>query len=407
MQSVNIVHVLRQYPPGIGGVENYASLLAEGQARRGHAVRVVTLDRIFDGSGDRLPRLEVKNGVEIRRVPFAGPRKYPIAPALIRHLGHADLVHVHGIDFAADYLALTQAIHRRPMVISTHGGIFHTDFAKHFKKIWFNTLTRMSAGAYRTVIASSLQDGDIFERIAPGRVAVVENAVDVEKFAGLADPQARQMIYFGRLAPNKGLPRLIRWFSRLVTADAQWQLVVAGKEMGTRISELQEIARLHGVGDSVRFIAEPSNADLARLIGASSVYVGPSTFEGFGLAAVEAASAGLFPLLSDIAPFRRTVSRMCIGMIHDFDGSDVDAFLSAWTAFRNAPPSPDRLRDALLPYDWNALQLRMDDIYARAVTCSGTATRRPVQSDANAPLCDPSDHDQVRRNAIRSANPGD
>lgn len=389
-QSVNIVHVVRQYPPGIGGVENFASLLAEGQVERGHRVRVVTLDRIFSSDMDKLPREEKRNGVEIKRVPYLGLKKYPIAPSILNRLDGADLVHVHGIDFAADYLALTKIFHKRPMVISTHGGIFHTDFAKNLKKIWFNTITRSSMAAYSTIIASSIQDGEIFERIAPGRVEIVENAVDVEKFRGLANSCAKQMIYFGRLAPNKGLPRLIRWFSHCAKTDAEWKLVIAGKEMGMRVMDLQEIAHAHGVGGRIQFVAEPSNSDLAELIAGSSVYAAASTFEGFGLAAVEAASAGLFPLLSDIAPFRRTVSRLQLGKIHDFDGQEIESFLSAWTAFCNAPPPTERLRAVLTPFDWTALQVRMDEIY-ESVTKAEVACERH-QSGANAVLGNPYDH---------------
>jgi len=143
--GLRITHVVRQYPPGIGGMENFVRALAERQAAAGHRVRVVTLNRIFDGPTTTLPPVDLRGGVEIRRVGFVGGIRYPLAPGILRQLGRPDMVHVHGIEFAADYLSWTRWLHRSTMVVSTHGGFFHTQFAHTIKRLWFNTLTILAA----------------------------------------------------------------------------------------------------------------------------------------------------------------------------------------------------------------------------------------------------------------------
>jgi alpha-1,3-mannosyltransferase len=77
---MRIVHIVRQFHPAIGGLEGVVEALATAQVRKGHTVRVVTLDRIFNTpKAERLPRLERLNGIEIVRVPYFGSQRYPIA----------------------------------------------------------------------------------------------------------------------------------------------------------------------------------------------------------------------------------------------------------------------------------------------------------------------------------------
>lgn len=89
-----------------------------------------------------------------------------------------------------DYLALTKPLHGKPMVVSTHGGFFHTAYASRMKQLWFQTLTRTSALAYARVIATSENDGDLFAKVvAPARLRVIENGVDVENMQGRGRPR--------------------------------------------------------------------------------------------------------------------------------------------------------------------------------------------------------------------------
>ena len=46
-----VVHVVRQFHPGVGGLENVVLELASAQAAAGYRVRVLTLDRIVQGRG--------------------------------------------------------------------------------------------------------------------------------------------------------------------------------------------------------------------------------------------------------------------------------------------------------------------------------------------------------------------
>jgi|SRR5581483_11563838 len=200
-----IVHVVRQFHPGVGGLENVVLELASAQALAGDRVRVVTLDRLFQGSKERkLPAEENLNGIEILRIPYFGSSRYPIAPSVLRHIKEADVVHVHGIDFFFDYLAWTRPIHGRKLVASTHGGFFHTTYAAWLKGLWFRTVTQFSMKSYLGVVAVSASDFERFRSIRPKGMVCIENGVNVSKFYDASAPSfQKSILWIGRFAKKQ------------------------------------------------------------------------------------------------------------------------------------------------------------------------------------------------------------
>lgn len=368
-----IVHVVRQFWPGVGGLEDFVLQLARRQAAGGHQVRVVTLDRIFDDpGGGRLPARDSIDGIEVVRLKWRGSKRYPVAMGVLQAVSQADVVHVHALDFFYDFLALTRPIHRRRMLFSTHGLFFHTPFASRAKRIYFATLTRLGASAYAAVAASSEQDRERFAGLRHQGLVAIENGVALDKFAGLAARDSRTIIAFGRIAPNKRLDRLIDWFASLRAIDPAWSLVIAGKPMGVTIADLEARARAAGVAAAVHFHSAPTDAQLRDLIAGASVFGCASEYEGFGLAAIEAAAAGLYLALSPIEPFRRSLTATGYGAIVDFAAAGSAAtFLEAYCRSRaQTPPTAASLEGR---FGWSGVSARFEELY-RAV--SGCGSRR-------------------------------
>jgi alpha-1,3-mannosyltransferase len=215
------------------------------------------------------------------------------------------------------------------MVVSTHGGFFHTRFASTLKNIYFNTATRLSSFAYDRVIATSDNDGEIFNAIVKSpKKLVIENGVNVEKYADKSAPALTPaLIYFGRWSENKGLLETIEFFRRLVSRQPAWKLIIAGREYDHTEKELMALLQKHQLVESVRLVPNPSDQELASLIGQSSYFICLSRHEGFGIAPIEAMSAGLTPILSDIPPFRNLVEQAGAGVLldnGDFDNGIAD-----------------------------------------------------------------------------------
>lgn len=317
---MRVAHVVRQYQPSIGGMEEVVRNLAQyQQSETIYEPYVVTLDRVFREPDKRLPKNETLDGVPVKRLSFRGSERYPLCPQVLNSLKKADLVHVHGIDFFFDYLALTQALHGRRLLVSTHGGFFHTSFAKRLKKLYFNSVTRASVTAYSRVIATSENDGEIFRQIADtSRLRVIENGVDIKKFEGAASKTLQPtLIYFGRWSVNKGILEALDLMASLCAQQPEtpWRLIIAGREYDLTTDHIQAYAARLQLNGRVSVIPAPSNHDLRTLISKASYFVCLSHHEGFGIAPIEAMSAGLIPVLSQIPPFSRLVENTKVGLV--------------------------------------------------------------------------------------------
>lgn len=320
VRPLSVTHVVRQYLPSIGGMEEVVRNIALQQKRHGSQhVRIITLDRLFRNSSRVLPPREEIEGIEVVRLPYFGSSRYPLCPRILRELGQTDVVNVHGVDFFFDFLALTKISHKCPLILSTHGGFFHTEFASRTKKIYFNTITRLSSMAYSRVVATSVNDGRLFaEIVGAPKLQVIENGVDIDKFSGQASAAlVPRLIYFGRWSANKGLLEALEFLRQLRNKSTEWTLTIAGREYDLTEAQLRGHIDAMGLGDAVALVANPSDAEIKRLINQASYFLCLSHHEGFGIAPIEGMSAGLLPVLSAIPPFTRLIGHTQQGIIVD------------------------------------------------------------------------------------------
>jgi alpha-1,3-mannosyltransferase len=365
---MNIVHVVRQFHPAVGGFEDVAQQLALAQVAAGHRVRVVTLNRLFKAMhGGFLPAREVIGGVEVIRIPFFGSTRYPLAFSAIKFIRDADIVHVHAIDFFFDYLAWTKPLHRKKLVVSTHGGFFHTPYAARLKRLYFLTVTRMSLAWYDAVVVVSVNDQTLFASIRKRGIVCIENGVNISKYANASSATpVKAILALGRFASNKRLDRLISFIAALHRSDPHWKLTIAGRPWDIDVAYLTERAETLQIRDAVEIIADPSEAEIRDLMGRCSVIASASGYEGFGLAVVEGMSAGLFPLLSDIPAFHRLVARTGVGLVVDFsdEKAATEEWIKTWQMIEAHYPRYRRSSiDGAAGYDWGPVSQAYADLY--------------------------------------------
>lgn len=362
-----IVHVIRQFLPNRGGLEDVVSNLGRQIVKHGYRVRVITLDSLFTDRDKTLPHHETIDGIEVARIPWSGSTRYPIAPQVFRHLSDADVIHVHAIDFFFDALAWGRLLHRKPMVVTTHGGFFHTKNYAALKKVWFRTVTRFSAMAYRKVIGCSMSDLRQFSEIAPNRTIVIENGADIGKFSDCASKAARRRIMtIGRFSVNKRLEKLIDAMAPLTAANPDWHLDIVGVEYDlSRQDLMNQIERL-GLGDAVTIHVSPENDTIRDIIRQSSIFASASAYEGFGLVALEAMSAGLLPVLNGNEAFATLGERHRQIVMTDF--SDTPSAAAALeTAYERLATNGKAIRTELLAdaraYSWDVVADRYIAVY--------------------------------------------
>ena len=126
-----------------------------------------------------------------------------------------------------------------------------------------------------------------------------------------------------RLHPHKRLDAAIH----LLAGQPSWHLALAGQ--GADEGRLRLLADELKVADRVHFIGEISPQQMPGFLACLDVFVFPSQAETFGLAAVEAASAGVPLVANDLAVLREVLSVEGKPAALFVDAADHDKLLSA------------------------------------------------------------------------------
>ncbi|TYO67597.1 glycosyltransferase family 4 protein [Bradyrhizobium hipponense] len=105
-----------------------------------------------------------------------------------------------------------------------------------------------------------------------------------------------------RLHPHKRLDLAIR----LLPDEPSWHLALAGQ--GTDEARLRQLAEELKVSDRLHLVGEIPPRRMADFLACLDVFVFPTQAETFGLAAVEAASAGVPSVVTDLPVLREVLS---------------------------------------------------------------------------------------------------
>lgn len=219
---------------------------------------------------------------------------------LARHIRKFDLVQVYLFP-AQLFTPLAGEIGRTkvPLVLA-EGSTHHRR-----KKGWFRPVENWTYARYAAIACASDAIAASLRAWVPGadtKIVVIPNGIDVQAFASAAAvPRSslginngnQVLLYVARLEPNKEHATLIRALTQVPNAD----LVLAGD--GILRGQLEAQARSLGVAERVRFLGRRN--DIAALLKTADIYVHPSAFEGFGIAAAEAMASGK-PIVASNVP---------------------------------------------------------------------------------------------------------
>jgi alpha-1,3-mannosyltransferase len=317
------------------------------------------LNSLFSDPELPLPQHETIDGMEIVRIPWKGSSRYPFAPSVLKHLADADLIHVHAVDFFFDALAFASPFHRKPMVATTHGGFFHTNQHSRIKKLWFQVTTRLSCRAYQSVIACSTADKRLFDRVNRGQTLLIENGADTLKFDNAASKMpVRRAITIGRFSSNKKIGNLIKTMQALVQRSHPWHLDIVGVPSDFSENDIRTEIAAAGLENHIGLHIGLSNAAISSLIGEASFFVSASDYEGFGLVAIEAMSAGLVPVLQPNVAYQDLAQKHAIIELADFSKSG-EAAGKLEAAFENLAKDKGTRREvarkAASLYNWDSV----------------------------------------------------
>lgn len=284
------------YLPRLGGIEVQVADLAGRLRRRGHTVRVVTATPLIARSAGGAAPAEEQ---EVLRMPPPVPLGVPVnpwaGPGLRRVLAGADVVHVHlGVlaPFAA--LAARQAVRLgRPLVLTWHSmvgaGLVTQAVAAQWR--WW-----VGHGAVPTAVSVAAA-GQLARVLREPSVTVLPDGLDRgrwrpgEELRAAGPPRLVTAMRFAARKRPVQLLGLVHRVRRELPDDRRPHVQIVGE--GPWRPALAGLTRHTGWSSWVDLPGRLSRPELHRRYLAADVYVAPGRKEAFGLAALEAAAAGL------------------------------------------------------------------------------------------------------------------
>ena len=367
---MNVLHVVRQFHPSVGGIERTVLALCTQLRRRGYECEVVTLNRLWNDPRP-LPPTDSVDGLPVSRVPFVGGRRYFLAPGVLRRAAGHSIIHIHAIDFFVDFLAATRWRHRTPLVVSTHGGFFHTAWAMAAKRIYHHTITRLALTQAARVICTSAQDDRRFAPIVPARKRVtIGNGVEDAFFEIRKSVDPGLLLAVGRIAPHKRIDRVIDLLPEIRQKVPWARLVVVGPDGDGLRASLEARARARGVADAVTFAGTLAPRGLRAALGRAHVVLAPSEYEGFGIAVLEAMATGTPVIANGIEAHRELIESGVNGLLVDF--ADAGNALGAVVNALQLPPPDvaalgDQARAAAARFAWDRVVDQVEQVYRDTV----------------------------------------
>ena len=331
---MKILMLTWEYPPRIvGGIARVVHDLSKRLIKDGHEVTVVTYK-----DGD-VPYYENDKGVEVYRVEnyMIHPNNFidwimqlnfnMIAKAseIIQKKGKFDVIHAHDwlVGNAAKVLKHSFDI---PVVATIHAtesgrnsGI-HDETQRYIN----DTEWLLTYEATEVIVNSNYMKGHVQSLFGLpfDKINVVPNGINLTNFNGVerdydfrrqyAMDNEKIILYLGRLVYEKGVQHLISAMPKILDNYHDAKLVIAGK--GGMIDDLKAQVEAMGLSNKVCFAGYLNAKQVQKMYKCADIAVFPSTYEPFGIVALEAMLAGVPAVVSDIGGLNEIVEHRENGM---------------------------------------------------------------------------------------------
>lgn len=250
-------------------------------------------------------------------------------------------------------------------------------FMKYFGKM--EQQTAENANLIVTISEYSLEKLKKYYGIDEGKVRIVPNGVDIEKFKPLIDTASAKhqfglgagpcVLFVGSLIPRKGLQFLVEAAKKIVRDIADVTFLIVGEgPLRTQLDDNLTSSKLSG---NFRFFGNLEEDVLPVLYGCADVFVLPSIQEGQGIVLLEAQACGKPVVAFNIGGVCEAVQNGTTGLLVERGNIDglADALLSLLS------DSVLRKRMGLAGrsfvaenYTWELCAERMLKVYREALT---------------------------------------
>ena len=347
-----------------GGFETHVTELCKRLAKK-HEVHVVC----------RKMRRKKRYNFKVYDVPYYGVDIDAIdnltsIPAFMKKINELlgsndyDVVHGHGISSQA-YQRLNKQ--KAPFVYTLHGiSSLHLAGYKQplrsILKILFDMERRCVESADKIICVSNktAKDATGYYGIPKTRCVVIPNGVDTRLFRANGNRRKNAIGFVGYVHEHKGIHFLLNAMKHVIKKIPDTNLVVVGSG---NINKFENMAKKLGVEKHVTFLGSISRSDLLSLYSTFNVFVMPSQYEGFGIAALEAIASGTPIIVSDTGHLKE----LARGTGFVVNPKDIKGLAKTIIMVLTNDSLRGRLstncRKKAKNFDWNAIAKRTEKVY--------------------------------------------
>ncbi|MEJ8282545.1 glycosyltransferase involved in cell wall biosynthesis [Curtobacterium sp. PvP017] len=302
------------FPPDVNGAATFAEQLAVGLAERGHEVHVVapassrqygTFDEEHQGVTLVVHRLKSYKWPLHAWLRFVWPWSVKKWTGPILDAVKPDVLHIQSHVVIGRGI-VPEANARGIRVVATNhfmpeNLLEYTPFGKWTLPIALKIAWSDAAKTYRladTITTPTNLAADYLRKaIAGQRVLAISCGIDASRYvAREGRPANNDIVFVGRVAPEKNLDVLVRAVALLPGSLAATLTIVGDGEM---IPKLTALAKELGLEDRVRFLGFVSDEAKRTALTNGTVFAMPSTAELQSISSLEAMASGLPVVAAD------------------------------------------------------------------------------------------------------------
>jgi glycosyltransferase involved in cell wall biosynthesis len=227
------------------------------------------------------------------------------------------------------------------------------------------------------------------------KVDVIPNGINTKKFDGIErDMEFRRnyaadnekIIFFaGRIVPEKGIQVLLDAFMKVKYHYNDVKIVIAGK--GPMMDELKQKAYDLGIADRVYFTGLLNDKQITKMYRCIDVAVFPSTYEPFGIVALEGMLAGAATVVSDSGGLNEIVSHRIDGM-KSYAGNPnslADSILECLYDEQLCAQMAKKAQEKVVKeFNWDTISKKTMDVYKEAIKMSKVKEKSRVKLESLA-----------------------
>ena len=317
MKKILIINWRDINNPEAGGAEIYFHEIFRRLVSRGYKCTV--LAHQFKGG----EKETVIDGLRVIRISNKFTFNFSVIPYLLKHQNEYDLI-IEDLNKLPFFTPIFVRRKRMHMVMHLFGRSIFSE-APFPLALYVFLMEKLIPFIYRkeefVAISESTKSEVNHFGIPKEKIKVVEPGIDTSFFTSDA-PKSHTplLVYIGRLMRYKNVQFVIRAIRRLKKDLPDIQFEVAGS--GDYTDKLKDLVKQLGVEQQVRFAGRIDENQKRTLLSRATLFVNPSSKEGWGINNIEANLCGTISLSSNVPGLRDSVCDGVTGMLYTPENMD-------------------------------------------------------------------------------------